>query len=205
MNYGTTEYGVIGYGEKSVNSTEIKKYFVDLTKYVSSFIFKCPETSEVLYTQGYFTGMIRYYINDLISQCFIDTATWGLAIWEEEYGIITNITYSYEERREILKAKKRGQGTTTIAMLKNIAEAFSGGEVNIETYNEDYYFVVHFIGVKGIPKNMSAFIKAIEDVKPAHLNYQFKYTYTTWQQIKDKVFTWNSTFDKTWDQIKVYE
>lgn len=205
MNYGTAEYGTIAYDEQLLNFTEIKKYFVDLTEYVSSFIYKCPETSEVLYAQGYFTGMIRYYINDLISQCFIDTATWGLAIWEEEYGITTNLTYSYEERREILKAKKRGQGTTTIAMLKNMAEAFSGGEVNIETYNEDYYFVVHFIGVKGIPKNMSAFIRAIDDVKPAHLNYQFKYTYTIWQQIKDKVFTWNNTFDKTWDQIKVYE
>lgn len=40
-------------------------------------------------------------------------------------------------------------------MIKNVAETFSGGEVNIIQDNPNYAFVVQFVGVKGIPKTCS--------------------------------------------------
>lgn len=178
---------------------------IDLTKYVPLFIWGINEMKAIYDVQCTELGSLYYYSNDLLEQCFIDTATWGLLYWEEEYGIETNLNQSYEQRREILKAKKRGQGTTTKAMLKNAAEAFSGGEVNIIEDNANYSFEVWFVGVKGIPRNMQAFKNMIEDIKPAHLTYSFKYTYTIWNFIKEKNLTWNHAKTKTWKELKVYE
>lgn len=205
MDYGTTKYGVIQYAETIPNSEEIKKYKVDLTKYVPPFVYNNSVMKAIYDVQGTELGGLYYCIDDLLKQCFIDTATWGLVYWEEEFGIETNLSMSYEQRREILKAKKRGQGTTTKAMIKNAAEAFSGGEVNIIEHNDGYYFTVQFIGVKGIPRNMEAFRNMLDDIKPAHLGYVFQYTFTVWDLLKEKKLTWGDAKAKTWDQLKVYE
>lgn len=155
--------------------------------------------------QGTELGSFLYYLKDLINQAFIETATWGLMYWENEYGIETNLNSSYEERREIIKAKKKGSGTTTKEMIKNVAETFSGGEVNVIEDNKNYSFTVQFVGVKGIPKNMQGFKNMLEDIKPAHLSYSFKYTFTIWDFIKEKDLNWNSIENKLWNELKVYE
>ncbi|WP_238915105.1 YmfQ family protein [Clostridium sp. YIM B02555] len=195
----------VNYFELAPTSEDLEKYSLDLTKYVPPFVCQIHEMKALYDVQGKELGDLNYYISDLLKQCFIDTATWGLIFWEDEYGIETNLSLSYEQRREILKAKKRGQGTTTKAMLKNAAEAFSGGEVSIIEDNENYLFIIQFVGVKGIPQNMQAFMNMLEDIKPAHLTYNFKYTYTIWNFIMEKKLTWNNIKTKNWEELKIYE
>src|SRR5471030_2171962 len=203
--YGVNQYGIVQYSEENPSIEDIEKYFVDLSKYVPPIIYNDSIIKTIYDAQGVELGSLYYYIDDLLNQCFIDTATWSLNLWEEEYGITTNLSLSYEQRREILKAKKRGQGTTTKTMIKNAAEAFSGGEVNIIEDNPNYSFIVQIIGIEGIPRNMQSFINVIEDIKPSHLNYEFKYTYTTWQQLNDKCLTWSGASSKAYNEIEVYE
>lgn len=205
MDYGQTQYGVIQYAETTPNSDEIKKYFVDLTKYVPPFIYNNSVIKAIYDAQGAELGSLYYCIDDLLKQCFIDTATWGLVYWEEEFGIETNLNQSYEQRREIVKAKKRGQGIVNKAMLKNVAEAFSGGEVNIIEHNEGYYFTVQFVGVKGIPRNMQAFKNMLEDIKPAHLGYTFLYTYTNWDYLDSKNLSYDNADSITWDKLEIFD
>ncbi|BCZ49434.1 hypothetical protein psyc5s11_55010 [Clostridium gelidum] len=183
---------------------KLNKYKIDLTKYVPTFISEISEMKAIYDVQGTELGSLLYYSKDLLNQFFINTATWGLIYWEDEYGIDTNLNMNYEDRRTVLKAKKRGQGTTTKEMIKNVAESFSGGEVNIIENNANYSFIVKFIGIKGIPKNMEAFKNMLEDIKPAHLGYVFEYTYTVWNVLKEKNLTWISSEVKTWDELKVY-
>lgn len=208
--YGQSEYGVSAYAAESIiNSDEIKKYLVDLNSYVPPYVYtKFDQTFQEVQTQydaeSLQVGLINYKIQDLLNQAFIDTATWGIDLWEEEYGITTNKLLSYEDRREIVKAKKRGRGTTTIAMIKNTAEAFSGGECNVIPHNEEYRFTIHFIGIKGIPRNMAAFKDMLEIIKPAHLAYDFEYTYNTWGMLKDSGLTWEQAKNMTWDEIRTF-
>lgn len=129
----------------------------------------------------------------------------GLIYWEERYGIETNLDLSYEQRREIVKAKKKGQGTTTKQMIKNVAEAFSGGEVDVIENTAPYTFTIQFIGVKGIPRNMQAFINMLEDIKPAHLGYVFKYTYTSWDYLDNKSLSYNNAESIKWDDLEIYD
>ncbi|AOR23017.1 YmfQ family protein [Clostridium taeniosporum] len=204
--YGLNNYGVIKYAEQKISSEEdIKKYFINLSKYVPSFVSNIKEMKAIYNVQGAEIGGFLYYLKDLINQTFIDTTTWGLIYWENQYGIETNLNSSYEERREIIKAKKAGNGTTTKDMIKNVAETFSGGEVNIIEDNKNYFFTVQFVGVKGIPKNMQAFKNMLEDIKPAHLSYHIKYTFTIWDFIKEKEIKWDDIKNKSWNELKVYE
>lgn len=205
MAYGTSLYGTSKYSEDTPSTEDLENYSVDLSKYVPDFIYNASVFNKIYKSQEYQLGVMYWQIDDLLKQCFIDTATWGLIYWEEEYGITTNLNYSYEERREVIKAKKRGQGTCTVALVKNVAESFSGGECNVIENTGPYEFTIQFIGVKGIPKNMANLINAIDDIKPAHLVYNFKYTYTSWDYLDSKNLSYNNAEKITWDDLEIYD
>ncbi|MEW9096403.1 MAG: YmfQ family protein [Clostridiaceae bacterium] len=203
--YGSTKYGITKYGEELSSTEEVNLYRPDLLTYLPPILREIKEFKIIDDVVGYELGLLNWNIQDLLKQCFIDTATWGLTLWEKEYGINIDISKSYEERREIIKAKKRGHGTVTKKLIKETAEAFSGGEVEIIEHPESYSFTVQFIGVRGIPKNLAGFKDILDDIKPAHLSYDFKYTYTVWDHLSEKKLTWNDGKNKSWNDLKVYE
>ena len=204
--YGSSQYGLNTYGTTTeLSQEELEKYYIDLGIYVPDFISLIEEMKEIYEVEGEELGLIQYQIVDIYKQFRIKTATWGLVLWEKRYGIETNLSLTYEERREIIEAKRRGRGTTTIQMIKNTAESFSGGEVDVIEHNEHYYFVVKFVGVRGIPKNMPAFIDMIETIKPAHLGYKFEYTYLTWGALNRKKFSIAELRNYKLSEIKVMD
>lgn len=165
----------------------------------STFVKACMSSQNVE------RNFIKESIEDLVNNLYVDTATWGLDYFEEELGLKTDKSKSYEERRERILAKKRGNGTTTKAMIKNTAEAFSGGEVDIIENFNDYSFIVKFVGVKGVPKNLALFKQMLEEIKPAHLNYELAFTYSIWSMIMSSPIIWNSLRGKTWVELMSYE
>lgn len=202
--YGQYKYEEYRYGEEGIpDGQDIDLLIPNLMKYLPWYYEKSITMKEIQESIAKEFGVLAYYMENAQKQFFIDTATWGLSIYEKELGLKTNLSLTYEERREIIKAKLRGMGTTTKAMIKNTAEAFSGGEVDVIEYPSEYRFVVKFIGIKGIPRNMESFINMLETIKPAHLAYEFKYTYTVWNHLTD--LTWGQANTMTWDELKVYE
>lgn len=137
---------------------------------------------------------LRESIDDLVANLFVSTATWGLDYFEQELGLAVETHKSYEERRERIIAKKRGQGTTTLSMLKNTAEAFSGGEVEVTELFDDYAFKLKFVGTKGTPLNINDFKSMVEEIKPAHLAYMLEFTFNTNQELKNKTHSNLSRF-----------
>lgn len=204
--YGTEKYGTTGYSkDQQISDEDIKPYKPDLLKYITPCLSEVSEFKAWNEACGYELGLLKLDEEELLKQFFVDTATWGLIYWENQYGITIDLNKSYEDRREVIKAKMRGSGTTTRQMIKNTAEAFSGGECDVIMHPENYSFTVQFIGIKGIPKNMEAFKQMLEDIKPAHLAYDFKYTYTVWNFLNDKNLTWDQAKTKTCDNLKVYD
>lgn len=198
--YGKNQYGLIQYAQEKTTDVEQKDYYVDLTQYVPPFLADVRELKAIYETEGYAVGLLEHELSDMLDQCFISTATWGLTRWEEVYGLTTNMALSYEQRREILMAKLRGHGTTTAQMIQETAETFSGGEIEVIEDNPHHHFIVRFIGIKGIPRNMNAFVSMLEDIKPAHLSYSFEYRYTTWGELINR--SWASVSGFTWDSIR---
>ena len=201
--YGESQYGVLQFGEETIPDSDIELRAPDLMLLLPWFYKGNITMQELQNSASKELGRLYYHLEDFINQLFVDTATWGLSIYETELDLATNPSLPYEERRELIKAKLWGRGTTTKQMIKDTAEAFSGGEVDVIEYPSEYRFVVKFIGVKGIPRNMQGFIDMLEAIKPAHLAYEVKYTYTVWDFIKH--LTWNDVSSMTWGDLRVYE
>ena len=199
--YGKESYGRQRYQIASPDvPAESENYFVDLAGYAPPFLAEVRELAEIYRAEGPEIGLLQHELRDMLDQCFIETATWGLARWEQMLGVATNMSLTYEQRREILMAKLRGHGTTTKRMIEDTAATFSGGEVNVIEDNPNHLFVIQFIGIKGIPRNMQAFINMLEDIKPAHLAYRFEYRYTTWEELKP--YTWKQLGAMIWDEVR---
>ncbi|NFI95064.1 DUF2313 domain-containing protein [Clostridium botulinum] len=205
MRYGQSQYGLSRYAENTPTPEDLEKYFVDLRKYIPQEIYNLPEIKAVYDAQSVEIGSLLYYTDDIKKQFHIETATWGLIYWENKYAIETNFNLSYQERREIVKAKKAGQGTCTKKLIEDVASKFSGGEVNVIENTEPYEFTIQFIGIKGIPRNMQNLINAIEDIKPAHLDYKFKYTYTNWNYLDGKNLSFDKADNIAWDDLEIYD
>lgn len=200
--YGQNDYGVQLYSD-SRTAQESGEYYIDLFPLIPLFISEKKEMNELYKAQGHEVGYFRHVMEDIIDQCFLKTATWGLTRWEQIFDVQTNLLLTYEQRRELILAKIRGQGTTTIAMIKETAEAFSGIEVDVIEDNPNYRFTVRFVGKKGIPQNMQGFINMLETIKPAHLAYDFEYRFTTWQEALN--YTWGEAQNYTWDEFRILE
>jgi hypothetical protein len=97
-------------------------------------------------------------------------------------------------------SKLRGAGTTTKAMIQNVAESFSNGEVTILEYNFECRFEVKFVGTIGVPPNMDDLTVAIEEIKPAHLTYSYVYIYNTYGDLHR--LTYGELERYTYDQLR---
>lgn len=176
---------------------------VDLLAYLPDYLHDYKDFQDLMSAQGEELGWLAHRADDLLAQFYVDTATWGLSRWETELGMTVDPTKPMARRREQIKAKLRGSGTTTRAMIVNAASVFSGGEVEVIEHPEEHRFVVKFVGVLGIPPNMPGFIALLEQIKPAHLAYSLAYTYTTWSDLV--AMTWTAAAEQTWAELRTYQ
>ena len=144
--------------------------------------------------------------DETIDQCFVSTATNLLSRYEKIYGLSVDVTKSNQFRRERIKARAKGVGTVTKKMLEDVAASYSNGEVEIIENFEDYSFIVKFVGVRGIPANMTDLTLTIEEIKPAHLAYTFEFTYITWAEFDGYNKSWDAwdALNLTWDEFETY-
>ncbi len=146
-------------------------------------------------------------IKDTGNQMLIDTATTSLFRWETNLGLSILNNYANEYRRSIILARLRGQGTTTVVMLKNVAESFENGEVDIIEDNANYSFTVKFVGQKGIPPNLNDLKKAIEELKPCHLGVNYIFAYLLWSEFDNYNKTWSQwdNLNLNWNTFETYK
>lgn len=138
------------------------------------------------------------YAESLEDQFIINKTTWFIDELERIYGI-NNSALKLEHRRELLQAKMRGRGRTTLDTIKKVAEAFSGSEVEVEEFPDKFKFIIRFVGDKGIPADIESFKANIDEIKPAHLIYELEFTFIVWGDIKDK--EWETLKGFTWNDV----
>jgi hypothetical protein len=172
-----------------------------LIDYLPSYYNDSKVFSELLKAFANEINSNNYAISDLGNQLFVDTATWGLDVWEKQFAIYTDLSKPYQDRREVIKAKMRGFGTCTIEMIENTALSYTNAEIEVIENNPNYSFAVKFVSMKGIPRDINAFKNTLDAIKPAHLAYTLEYTYTVWNDVVAK--TWAALSAETWDSAKI--
>lgn len=136
-------------------------------------------------------------IIDLQNQMDVDTATWGLSYYESDYNITPGANDTYDERRSVIKAKMRGVGKVDADLIKNVADSFTNGNVDVSFSNST--ITVTFTSIVGTPPNESQFKLAIDEIKPCHLAIVYVYLYNKWSVIAN--YTWSHIDTYTWEQV----
>ncbi|WP_061313868.1 putative phage tail protein [Clostridium botulinum] len=103
-----------------------------------------------------------------------------------ELDVVLPVSNNYEATYRISKiiSKLRGQGIITIDRIKDIAEAYSNGEVEVSKKPSEYTLIITFTGTKGIPPNISDLESILNSLKAADWIIEYKFTYTTFAEMK---------------------
>ena len=117
--------------------------------------------------------------SDTLDQLWVDTATWGLSLWEAWVGLPMDGTGPNSARRSKILSRLRGQGTTTAAKIAAVVAAFGfdAGQVRVEEAPEDYAFQVVLSGLAAPLEAADAaeIQAAVDEIKPAHLSWSLAY------------------------------
>jgi len=143
---------------------------------------------------------IQAKLRELLDQFYVESATFGLDWWESLVGIEHILQRSEISRRHFIEAKLRGAGTTTLAMLNDIVNAFYGFETT-ELPSEN---AVNFklVSRRGIPKNLEDIQAAVNDVIPAHIEPRYEFTYLPWNEVETAGLTWEQAETYTWEGLE---
>ncbi len=143
---------------------------------------------------------VEIKITDIQSNIFLDTATWGMSIFENELDIEYIEDKTLEERKAIISAKWRGAGKLTLELIQDTVKAYTHNVVNVR-FNGT--IILDFSDKIGKPNNLDSLMKSIEDIKPAHLGVEYIFKYRKWIDIKP--FTWQTMSKYIWKNVKEEE
>lgn len=136
-----------------------------------------PQVSELERVLGAAAKQLMEAKEDTLAQLFVETATWGLGLWEGWCGLPSDPTVPYSQRRQRILAKLRGQGPTTAEMIAGVVASFgfSQEQISVVEHPEEYTFEVVISDLAEAPENMAAPTQAVNEIKPAHLDWWFIY------------------------------
>lgn len=123
------------------------------------------------------------WMESIVNQTFVETATWGLSRWESIFGIPTDELKPIDQRRSVIKSKIRGAGVTTVALVKEVAESWYNGE--IEVTEEELKVMIKFNSNFGVPSNLVDVEKALREIIPAHLIIEYLFSYLLIRDINE--------------------
>lgn len=210
MKYGEFQYGsdsgVQLYGDSDfivTPDTPEAEGYTDLERYVPRFITEMTEFHEWYLSQGTEVGseweLIRI-IQKQLHAYTIDTE-WGCVLWEKMLGITASDGDTIDQRRVSIIAKLRTMQTCTPALLKNITEEITGVTCSIIEDFPNYKFTIQFVGQYGVVKGVRTVRQRVEEIKPAHLDYNILFRYVLWRELLP--FTWNDISVYTWDGLRI--
>lgn len=167
--------------------TEIKR---DMRDYVPRYYDEMSVATNILDREAEELAKMNAGIGDVLAQFFIETATWGLARWERIFGITTDPTKTYAQRREILLGRLRGVGAVTAELIDNVASAYANGDVEVANRAADYTIVITFVSTYGVPEQIDELKAAVRDITPAHMAIEYVFRFYTYAELKTSGLTY---------------
>ncbi|MEQ6855307.1 putative phage tail protein [Lysinibacillus capsici] len=181
-----------------------KDYFSDMMKYLPLYERKSNVFRMLITTDDRELRNTEQQLEIVKRNIFIDTAIEALPIYERDLGIENPAGLNYAQRREQVIARNIASfEQTTEETIKRIAAAFSNGEVEINKTSVPGIYEIKFVGTKGIPNNIEGLKGAIDIVAPAHLQFDYTFTFNSWGFLANK--TWGGVSHVTWNELRNWE
>ena len=143
--------------------------------------------------------ILKKEIIEFCDNLFIDTSSWGLDYFEK-FLEVDSVSRDIDTRKNVIKNKSKFRGITNIDTVVNLCSQYGFGEVEVSENFKNGKFTIRFISKEGEPENIRDLINQLDLIIPAHVEYDFHFTYVLWGEIKNK--TWNDVKEMTWDSIR---
>ncbi|MCM3493246.1 YmfQ family protein [Paenibacillus lactis] len=152
--------------------------------YLPSFYHGIRDMKAIANAEGAELDKLDERLVDLIDQYYPETATWALSRYEQDLSIPVSPSKPLEQRRSVVISKMRGSGKVSASMLKNVAQAYERGSIEVSVQPAEYKVTIHFRDTLGIPPNLSDLQSAIEAIKPAHMAVDYALRYLTIAEVE---------------------
>lgn len=141
---------------------------------------RTPEDAELQRVLAWMMARVEQDKDFTLEQLFPSTATgWGLELWEPGPGASPSTAPRATPAAPGQdRPKVKGTGTTTLEVIRAIAQSFSPYRAEVVEEAELYRFVVWYLGTVGEVAHKEDLIAAVNELKPAHLDWEIKYKQT---------------------------
>jgi hypothetical protein len=146
--------------------------------------------SNAIDDNGFFHVIAYAEASDGITASTISTDFIELEI-EFRWERYENYQRTDDEKRSLLMLQLRSRGTVTKQLLKEMCMIYDGGEVDIIEDVANYKLTIRFTSVFGVPMKIQDLTIALRNILPAHLDFEYQYRYSTWNEIDAENLTWN--------------
>ena len=110
-------------------------------------------------------------IEEIGKQQYLDSASWGLDIFEKELNV-KGKTKPTEQRQAVIKAKWHGAGKLTLLLIQRTLQSYITGDIIVKFQKR---LLITMQGKKLEAIDFYDVTHTIEEVKPAHIGWDLKY------------------------------
>ncbi|MDQ0412734.1 putative phage tail protein [Mesobacillus stamsii] len=153
----------------------VNEMVIELKKELPRFYDQIKDFSELVNADALVLTDLQNSVDDVLDQLFIEKTTWGLDRWEEFFGIYPDSSKPIDQRRSVLKSKIRGAGVTTVSLVKDVAESWYNGEIEVIEMPEKVE--IKFTSNYGVPANLQDVKNALREIVPAHLLIEYVFLF----------------------------
>ena len=178
---------------------------IDLMNFLPEYYKKSSVFNNLINAQNNELQLISDKIENTVKEMFISNADDLIELYELDFGIESNPNESLDFRRARIQSKIKGIGTVTKSMIENIVKSYVDSEIEIIEDFENYNVTIKFITFKGQPKNIFDIQNELNELIPAHLIINYRFTYRTWNDIQAFYDCWDNCLITTWDGLSTTE
>lgn len=198
---------VIGYNDPTL--TEFLKLLVfhksrtNLIEYLPMIMQEVIEFKAFTDPEDFEIDRLHDDLQEISGNAFILTSSAArVAEWEKDLQIIALGTIA--QRKSYVLSFLRSSGKLNEAKIKDVVNAFSGGEALV-TFSNSQILVQVLLPPEGEEFIFDDISKALEPKLPAHIALLVQRLYGTWNNIKTTYSSWNDVALLTdWQAVKDY-
>ncbi|WP_342537368.1 putative phage tail protein [Sporosarcina sp. FSL K6-3508] len=181
-----------------VNENDIERRKQEMLDSMPSYYKESPEVNAIMRGNAQEIERKRAEAQDLLDQMFVSTATWGLDYWDRVLDLAPAPRMSIRKRRERILVKLNGTEPATKANLTKILNLYTQNkDAFIVEYPNEYRFEGIFPADETVEMNPADIYKAINEVKPAHLEFLIHIAIGLIAEVRTKQYTFPVPYQTT--------
>lgn len=150
----------------------LRKNKVDILKYLPEFLSKDPRFAAVNIADNTEHERLKAAVADIINQLFVNTATWGLDLWEEFCGLQTDLGDAYVQRRARVLDFLNANQVSTLEFITYLVNRYVADKTGIVVDHPENYSLDIFLPDNKIT-SFEDLEKALRIFVPAHIAWRY--------------------------------